>query len=193
MGNRCYVILISSFLFLISCDNNYTPKPKGYYRIDLPEKSYKEFFVDSCPYKFHYPTYTVISNHKSPKNESCWYDIVYPKYNAQIHLSYKNVDDGFGLDTLMEDSRSFVYKHTVKADAIDEILINTKNDVHGIIYEIGGNTASSIQFFVTDSTTHFLRGAFYFKMEPNVDSLAPVISFIREDLLHLINTLEWVE
>lgn len=186
----CYPCLLFIFI-LSSCNNDYMPKPRAYHRFDFPEKSYKTFNTDSCPYKFNYPSYTKTIVHKSPANEKCWYDIIYLSYNAQIHISYKSISNEFGLDTLIEDSRSFVYKHSVKADAIDEIKIQTQNNAHGIIYEIGGNTASSIQFFVTDSSKHFLRGAFYFKMEPNVDSLAPVIDFIREDILYLINSLEW--
>ncbi len=122
--------------------------------------------------------------------EPYWYNILFPSLNATIYLSYKPVHHN--LQKFIEDSRTLVYKHTIKAEAINESLIrNDSSDVYGIFYDLKGNTASSLQFFVTDSTAHFLRGSLYFNAEPNKDSLAPVIRFIRQDVEHLINTLHW--
>jgi len=175
------------FLFLLACGNNYTPKPRGYFRIDLPLKDYKQY-TSSCPYTFEYPAYTVVVT--TNKDEPCWLNIYYPKLDATIHLSYKEVEGNLSL--LLEDTRTFVYKHTIKADAIEENLYsNAGKDVHGILYEIKGNAASAIQFYITDSTKHFIRGALYFNALPNKDSLAPVIEFVHQDILHLIETTEW--
>jgi gliding motility-associated lipoprotein GldD len=113
-----------------------------------------------------------------------------PAFNGTIYLSYKKINQN--LPDLIEDSRNLAYKHSIKADAIDESLIrDPERNVYGIIYDLKGNTASSIQFFVSDSTNHFLRGSLYFNTQPDKDSLAPVIRFVREDVIHLINTIKW--
>ena len=93
---------------------------------------------------------------------------------------------------LINDAHTFVGKHVVKADAITQTRYeDSSSSVYGILFDIKGNTASSVQFFVTDSILHFLRGALYFNTEPNKDSLAPVIDFIREDIVHLIESMHW--
>jgi len=85
-----------------------------------------------------------------------------------------------------------VKNHINKADAINEqIFSDAENSVYGILYDLKGNTASAVQFYATDSIKHYLRGSLYFSAEPNADSLAPVIDFFREDILHLIETLRW--
>ena len=160
-------------------------------RIDFPDKEY-QVYSEECPYQFQYPVYGVIEKDNSRLSEDCWINIVFAEYNGKIHITYKPVNDN--LATYLEDSRTFVYKHTIKAEAIDEHLyVFTDKKVYGILYDIKGNTASSVQFFLTDSTKHFLRGSLYFNVEPNKDSLAPVINFFREDIIHLIETFEWKE
>ncbi|MFP4621285.1 MAG: gliding motility lipoprotein GldD, partial [Bacteroidales bacterium] len=114
----------------------------------------------------------------------------YPRFNGDIHISYKSMEDSF--KTYVEDARELAYKHTIKAEAIQEERYTDKErNVYGIFYNLEGNVASPVQFFVTDSTKHFLRGSLYFRTEPNQDSLAPVIQFVKKDIRHLIETLEW--
>jgi len=192
MRNRNHDILFTitaCLLFLISsCGNNNVPKPRGHFRIDLPEKNYTRF--DSvCPFTFEYPVYSVIR--KEPgMDEFCWFNIEFPDYKGKVHLSYMEVQNNLGL--LTDDAHKLAYKHSVKADAIEEKLwINEEKNVYGIIYLISGDAASSVQFFVTDSLSHYLRGSLYFDVQPDKDSLAPVISFFRDDIVHLIETLEW--
>jgi len=116
--------------------------------------------------------------------------ISFPDYKAKIHLSYKDISGN--LNQLTEDARTLAYKHTYKADAIDEqVFINPEQKVYGILYDIKGNSASSIQFYVTDSSKHYLRGALYFRCQPNKDSLAPAIEYFTADVVHLIETLRW--
>lgn len=181
--------IIISITLIVGCSSSETPKPRGYFRIDFPNKSYR--LLDSIyPYKFMYPAYTKIVDDKSWNAEKYWINIDYPGYNARIHISYK--DASGKLDSLFEDSRKLTYKHVLKADAINEkVFSNPKSRVYGIMYSIKGNAASSWQFMVTDSSKHFLRGALYFAVTPNKDSLAPAIDFIAEDMIHLIETLEW--
>lgn len=173
----------------ISCNRNNTPKPRGYFRIDLPEKKYEKS-PEILPYSFELPTKCLLVNNRKAEEELYWINIEYPQYKATIHLSYKTINGN--LEQLINDSRGFVYKHTIKADAISEnVFINEENRVFGIKYEIKGDAASNTQFFLTDSTKNFVRGALYFNVTPNKDSLAPVLSYINEDITHMIETFEW--
>ena len=127
----------------------------------------------------------------STDSEKYWIDIDFPRFKGKIYLSYKEVNDN--LFSYLEDSRNLAIKHIPKANAINELLfINEASRVYGLVYEIkGSGAASPYQFYVTDSTQHFVRGSLYFYVTPNNDSLAPVIDFIHEDIEHLINTFEW--
>lgn len=172
-----------------SCDQDYVPKPRGYFRIDVPEKNYSRFIPADCPFSFEIPQYAKMVYDTNSLTEPCWMYIKFPRFNGEIFLSYKPVNNN--LNRYIEDAHTMVYKHTVKADAINEIRIRTPNNVYGMFFEIGGNAASSFQFFVTDSIHNYLRGALYFNVPPNNDSISPVLSFIKEDIRHMISTLEW--
>ena len=182
-----------AFIFLLillssSCRENYTPKPAGYVKIDFPEKKYR-LYGSNPAFSFEYPQYAVIHDSSSKKKEG-WLNMEIPSLNGTIYLSYSKLNKD--LNTYVEDSRSLAYKHTIKATSIDELLIRyPENSVYGIFYDIKGNTATSIQFFLTDSVNHFLRGSLYFYTQPNQDSLAPVISFVRKDIEHMIETFRW--
>ncbi len=186
-------ILILILVLLAACGNNdYTPKPRGYYRIDLPEHQYQKFDT-TFPFSFEYPVYAKVRTEGPDLNKKYWFNLTYPDYNGTVYFSYKQVDDNLG--KLINDSHEFVDKHIPKASAIDErIITDRKRDVFGISWEISGSGAASpYQFVLTDSTTHFLRGSLYFRNEPNNDSLAPVINFVKKDLHHFIKTLKWKE
>ena len=172
-----------------SCSHDYVPKPAGFVRIDLPEKKYKQYTGD-LPYSFEYPEYCRIEADEENNAEPFWINIVFPSLKGKIHISYKKINGN--LFTLTEDCRTLAYKHTIKAEAIDDHTIQMKDKkVYGMLYDIHGNVASSVQFFLTDSTRNFLRGSLYFNTQPNKDSLAPVIDFCREDILHFIETFIW--
>ncbi|MDZ7742430.1 MAG: gliding motility lipoprotein GldD [Bacteroidota bacterium] len=178
-------------VFLItSCKNDYTPKPMAYFRIDLPEKEYQQLDT-TFPYMFEYPLYSVINPDRHSPEEENWINIDFPDYRASIHISYKEV--GNNLTKYLEDSRTMVMKHMPKASSIkDQMIYRPEEKIYGLKYKIEGlGAASPYQFFVTDSAKHFIRGALYFNVKPNNDSLAPVIDFIREDIDHIIQTLEW--
>lgn len=179
-------VLYLGLMGLVSCQH-YTPKPRSYFRIHLADKTYQR--SDSTrAYSFEYPK-NIAYIQKNSKDTS-WFDVVYPTYNARIYFSYKEINNNF--QEIAEDSRNFVYKHAFKADAIVENqYYDSAKNVYGILYEIKGNTASSVQFLATDSTQHFLRGALYFNNHPNKDSLAPVISYISDDIRHIMETLRW--
>jgi gliding motility-associated lipoprotein GldD len=184
-----YIVILAALCFSFGCRERAIPKPKGYFRIDLPEKKYRSYDT-ICPFSFEYPVYGKINYNLGKNSEPCWFNIEFPRFRAVMHFSYKTVNKN--LDLMLKESYDYAYSHSVKADAITELpWQNTEHKVYGILYDIKGNTASSIQFFVTDSTRNFLRGALYFSAEPNSDSLAPVISFFREDIIHLIESFKW--
>ena len=187
--NYLQLIVLALVSLSSSCSENTIPKPRGYFRITFPEKEYTRYESD-CPYTFEYPVYAKVVQDKEPNAEPCWINIDFPTMKGKIHVSYKSIKNNF--DVIEEDSRNLAYKHTIKADAINEKLyMKPEKKIYGIYYEIKGNAASSIQFFVTDSTEHFLRGSLYFNVTPNKDSLAPVIDFISVDIQHLMETFEW--
>ncbi len=177
-----------AFLFF-SCKENYYPKPHGYLRTDFPEKKYR-LFDTTYPYSFEIPLYSSIVKDKRDNAQKYWSDWVFPEFNATIFLSYKNIENN--LEVYEEDTRELAYKHSIKADAIEtNIWENKEANVYGILYDIKGNVASQMQFYLTDSTRHFIRGAFYFNNVPNKDSLAPVLKFLREDVNKMFETFTW--
>jgi len=183
------VWLFVLIIFCVACNSDYLPKPRGYFRIDFPEKKYTNY--DSlCPFTFSYPVYAMFENSEDSLTDPCSFNIVFPKLNAKIYMTYKTGKEN--IPGYIEDCHKFVYKHTIKADAINEKLyIDSLKKMYGVLYEIKGNAASSLQFFMTDSVSHFLRGSLYFNTIPNKDSLLPVIRFLQEDIIRLIETLEW--
>lgn len=169
----------------------YSPKPRGYFRINLPPKSYQPY-TGHCPYTFYYPTYSQIVNDSTRNAKPCWVNIVFPQFNGRIHVSYQAIKSQKNFNDLVEDARTFAFKHTIKATSIDETKIAYPDrKVYGVYYTIDGNTASSAQFFLTDSIHHYLRAALYFQEEPRLDSIAPVLSFIKEDIEMMIKTFKW--
>jgi gliding motility-associated lipoprotein GldD len=179
-------------LFISSCKESFTPKPKSYPRIDYPDRSYQKYSGD-CPYTFDYPVYAILEAEGDPDSSPCWFNIVYKPFNARLHLSYKSIRSQSDLSVYAEDAHNLVYKHTVKAEEINESLIKTNNKVYGMLYELEGNTATALEFFVTDSSTHYLRGALYFKTRINRDSLDPMIDFLKVDVKKMIETMKWKE
>jgi gliding motility-associated lipoprotein GldD len=186
------VIIIGTLLlsmYIVSCKDNYTPKPRSYFRIDFPEKKYVPYHQKGCNYSFEVPVYARVVPFVGSA-EPCWINIEFPGYKGILHITYKPIKDNLG--TYLEDIRTLAYKHSIKADDIIERPFSfPERNVNGILYDIKGNTASSLSFFVTDSTKNFLSGALYFNVIPNKDSLAPVIQFFSADIEHLIETLYW--
>jgi len=183
-------LIIISLLLMISCNETPAPKPRGYFRINLPEHQYR--LLDSTlPYSFEYPVYARITRDIHAPGETNWINVDFPRFKGRLHLSYKTVNNNLG--TFTEDAHSLVIKHIPKASAIEEVRIqDSERNVFGLVYDIKGTgAASTYQFYVTDSTTHFLRGALYFSVLPNNDSLAPVIDFIKTDIQHLLETIRW--
>ena len=181
------VFSVWSFTSCESDEEAFLPKPKAFLRIDFPEKDYKVY--DSiCPFKFEMPVYSRIENEKTP----CWINLVYPRFKAKLHMSYHSLNGD--LPNYLEDAYELASKHQIKASGLEEqVVLRDSAKVYGLIYNFQGNTATSMQFYLTDSTKHFFRGSLYFNCPPNVDSLKLVINFLRKDVLKLIQTFSWKE
>lgn len=185
MRRIAYILLLAAVL--VGCATHSVPKPYGYYRIALPDTSYVP--VVGYPYSFALSGNAELVPINRP-GEQYWVNIHYPTLDVDIHCSYKPVRAN--LRALTDDAIEFVYKHASHASAIPEReFVNDEARVYGVFFELEGNTASPYQFFLTDSTNHFFRGAVYCNCRPNADSLAPVYDYIRTDILHLIETFQW--
>jgi len=168
-----------------------TPKPKGYFRINFPAKKYVTYHSDA-PFSFEYPTYAKMVKDTEASAQPFWNNLDFPQFNGRLHLTYHGVFSEQNYNKMTEAAHALAMKHTVKASAIDQRLINYPDKkVYGIYYEIQGNTASSVQFFLTDSAKHYFRGALYFNEVPKYDSIQPIIKFIKKDIDRMIETFKW--
>jgi gliding motility-associated lipoprotein GldD len=182
-----FLLPVISLLFLIGCSEDYQPKPEGYFRIGVPTSIY-EPLVTGCPYTFNKNTQAIWV----AKN-NCWGDLKYPSIRATVQFTYKQIENDNDLQNVLKEAQDLAYKHTVAAQGIGEKLYtNPDKNMHGILYNMQGNAASSTQFFVTDSASHFLRGVLYFYSTPNADSLKPVNEFMQAEMVQLIESIEWV-
>jgi gliding motility-associated lipoprotein GldD len=177
-----------------SCNSPFTPKPRGYFKIQFPERKYQLFDQPGYPYAFEYPVYSNVLKDSTFFGEATenpwWVNIDFPQFHGKIYISYKEIGAN-KFDKLLNDAFNLTNKHSQKAYSIDDSLIITPNNVTGMFFKIGGDVATSYQFFLTDSVRHFLRGALYFEASPNQDSIGMVNDFVAEDMRHLINTFRW--
>jgi len=214
--SRTTISVLFCIMFVIaasSCNSSYTPRPRGFFKIDFPAHAYQVFDKPGFPYRFEYPVYAKIVQDSTffdeqPENPY-WLNIEFPQFQGKIYVSYIEIGgksrfkvrdikgkyvDSIGtntFDNLIKSSYALTYKHSYKASSIEDSLFTTPNKVDGIYFKIGGNAATANQFLVTDSVKHFLRGALYFDATPNADSLGIVNRFLQQDMKHLINTLTW--
>ncbi len=188
--STCSLSLLLVLVLLSACRKEQTtPKPRGYYRITFPQKAYHQLNKE-LPYNFSIPDYAVVTPDLMNPGQKDWITIEIPGNHAQIHISYKKINRN--LSQLVEESRSLVDKHIQKASAIDEQnFIYPSKKTFGTLFTIKGNVASPVQFYLTDSVRHFLRGALYIKEIPNYDSLRPVMQFLSQDVIRMIETTEW--
>jgi gliding motility-associated lipoprotein GldD len=189
-----YLPLVVLFVSVVACNSTYTPKRKGYFKIDFPKHEYKVFDQPGYPYTFEYPVYSNIIKDTTffedkPENPY-WINIEIPRFGGKIYISYKEVGKS-DLTKLVNDAYNMTYKHSTRATEIVDSTMHTATGVSGVFFSVGGNAATAKQFFVTDSVKHFLRGALYFDASPNEDSLGVVNNFLQDDMKHLINTFRW--
>lgn len=187
-----FILLSFCIISLTSCSHHneqIAPKPKGYFRIDLPQASYVH--LDTIlPFSMDISTYA--EARITPKDsDKIWLDLAYPQFNAELKMTYFPVHNNMR-DRMIQE-QEMIHFHYVKADDVEYSIISDPDSrMLGQIYDIkGADVATPFQFWVSDSTHHFLRGSLYFNFPPNNDSIQPVIDFLRNDLLQMVNTLEW--
>lgn len=187
------LLLLIPLSLLLSCSEDYLPKPKGYNRIDIPEHAYQELDQE-LPYQFEYSVHSLVEPDTFNLQEKTWINLNYHTLGARVHFTYKPVlENEENLRHYLNDALSLTSKHQIKAYGIDESVLRTPQGYTGLVAELVGEVPTQFQFFVTDSTSNFLRGALYFNTAVKNDSLAPIIEYIKVDMMHLINTLEFVE
>lgn len=186
-------LILLPLLFMITlsgCDQDYIPKPRGYFRIEMPDKKYVEYNEPSCPFSFDIPSYAQVVPDPSPQAEACWVNVEFTPFKGTLYLSYKELEKN--LPKLIEDSRNLSMKHISKASGIEEeILTDPISKKYGTIFHVKGSAASALQFYLTDSTKNFVRASLYFYAPPNPDSLAPVLNFVEQDIRHLLESFRW--
>lgn len=192
--------LFGCILFIFSgCQEvSFTPKPRAYPKIEYPERVYLPFDEDYCAFTFQYPAYTQVQKDSlffdGAPLHPCWFDLYYPAFDSRIYFTYYPIGDGKSFEELKTDAFELADWHNKKANYIDEYLIDRpEQDVYGFAFNIDGPAASPFQFYLTDSTKNFLRGSVYFNTKTQTDSLAPLIEFVKEDALKVIETLKWTE
>jgi len=188
---KIYLYLAVGAGLLAACQSDYVPKPKGYNRIDLSPHAYTEL-PDTLPYFFEYSKQAELLPDTSYNAERYWLNVYYPEHQANVQLTYKDLNnDQQRLETLLDDSYQLTANHQIKAASIQERIIGTPSGKRALVAELSGEVPSQFQFYITDSTQHFLRGALYFRTATKNDSLAPVIEYIKIDMVHMLNTLRW--
>src|ERR1700748_122875 len=181
---RYFAFLGLICLLFTACGGNpdYSPKPRGYFRIVFPKKEYQTYNA-GCPFTFDYPRYAVVVPDSDKDAKPCWLNVRFPQFNGTLHLSYEHINSKGDFNKLIEEAHKFAFKHTVKATSIDEATIAyPERKLYGLYYTIDGNAASSAQFYLTDSTKNYLRCSLYFYNEPRLDSIQPVLTFIKKDM-----------
>jgi gliding motility-associated lipoprotein GldD len=203
-----------TFCFLHNaCNSTYTSKKTGYYKIDFPERKYTLFQKEGFPYSFEYPVYAQVVKDSTYFDQDMqnpyWINLDFPELGGRIFLSYKAIGgkstykvkqpdgsykDSLGtnvFDLMVNDAFKLTSKNETVATSIKDSLFHTKNGITGVFFRVGGNAATAKQFFMSDTTKNFFRGALYFDVTPNADSLRPVVDFLQQDIDHLINTFKW--
>nr|WP_310558324.1 gliding motility lipoprotein GldD [Flavobacterium sp.] len=177
-------IIIIILVSIVSCKDAVLPKPSSYLRLDYPEAEYANF-ESKCPFTFEMNSEAVIKGEKD-----CGFTITYPKMKATIYLTYKPVNND--IEKLLSDAQKLTYEHVIKADDIlEQPYLNPSKKVYGMFYQVDGNAATNSQFYVTDSTKHFVTGSVYFYAKPNFDSIMPAASYVKNDMQRLMETLKW--
>lgn len=193
-----FLLIVASGLLISACSEteNPTPKPHAWPRIEYPKRAaLQEFDHHFCNFSFQYANYIAFEQDSTFFDEKakdpCWFNLTWPMFNAKLHCSYYPISAANRFDELVADAFDLAGKHNVKADFIDELPIRMPNGVSGMVFDIQGPAASPFQFYLTDSTNHFIRGALYFNTKTSPDSLAPVYNFVKTDITQLINSFNW--
>lgn len=181
--NITVLIFITIFSF-IACKEDATPKPSAQLRLEYKTPVYIPL-ESICDFGFDYNSESNLTI-----KEGCNLVLDYPKMKASVYISYKSINEN--IETLLRDAQKLTYEHVIKADdIIEQPFVNSKDKVFGMFYQVGGNAATNAQFYVTDSTKHFLTGSMYFYAKPNFDSIFPAAHYLKNDMQLIMETLYW--
>ena len=184
MKNKFFIIIIVLLSFS-SCDDNSYPRPRGNVRLEYPEAKYQLLDDSRINFTFEKSEYSKVI-FKNPD----WIDLVYPKMRATVHLTNKKL--GNDPDELIKEIQELTYKHTIKASGIFENpYSNEYRSTEGMLYELSGDAASNIQFYIKNKNNDILSGSLYFFVAPNSDSIAPAVSYIKKDIIVLMESVDW--
>lgn len=198
MRNSAFLLFLSVCLLFTACGETLSiPKPRSFPRVIFPERSYTDFDIDYCSFSFQHPDYVEFRQKELFFDETpahpCWFDLEIPDLNGAIHFTYYPLNSFEEWEERRDEGFSMVGIHNKRASYIDEIRLDRGPEVGGMVFDIAGEAASPFQFFVTDSTSHFVRGALYFNTQARPDSLAPVVEFVKEDIYRMLETFSWTD
>lgn len=188
-----FVLLLGVCFGSCGDDERSVPKPKTYFRLDVPSPTFQKFDTLGFPFMFQYPNYGIVERTEGKFNHKNWFNLNFPDYGCKLYVSFMNLTTKTTLGNLINDSYNFTKEHDkFSSGVVERAYSNKETKVYGYVFEIkGSQVASPYQFYITDSTRYFLRGALYFDIKPNNDSLAPIIQRVTKDLDYLISTFEW--
>ena len=185
------ILKVLLLLFSFSCKESYRPRDRAYPRFDLPEPNYR-LYDENHPFRFEVSDQAIVYNDSDRLTEPHWVNIKYPALSAEVQLTYKSLNQDMRLlNEHVEDARKLINKHNIKAYGIEESKIRTAAGQNAVVFSLTGQVPTQFQYYTTDSSRHFLRGALYFRIATANDSLAPAIRYISKDMIHLLNTLQW--
>lgn len=187
LGTWALIMAVALTLGTGCRDAEPVPRPPGYFRIALHDTTFRQVELP-CPMSVGVSRSAVLEPVRDFAPDSCWFNLVYPQYKARVHCTYAG---GVDLEPVVEDAFKLAYEHEIKADAIEVRRRDYETGGSAITWRIAGNAASPLQFLCTDGADQFLRGALYFEVRPNGDSLRPVVARLDADIEHLMANLTW--
>jgi len=197
MQRYCFLVFIVSILCSCGDEQSFIPKPRAYPKVEYPTKAYQIFDKDYCNMSFEFPVYANVERDTSffedkPSNP-CWFNLLIPQFNCYLYCTYSKINNSGEFSKLIDDAFVLAYEHDKKANFIEDALITNENGLGGIEFSLSGPAATPYQFFITDTTSNFLRASLYFKTKVQPDSLKPIIDFVKMDMKNLIRTFKFNE
>ncbi len=183
MKFKSYIAIWVLGVLFVACKEEVLPKPNAKLRLEYSKPVLTELVTDHFRFEYNKSAKVKIKN-------STALTLKYPEMKGEIFINYRNVDNN--IEKLLSDAQKLSYEHSVKADGIlEQPFVSEAHKVYGMFYEVTGNAASQAQFYVTDSTEHFLTGSLYFLTKPNYDSIYPAAAYLQNDIRGIMETLRW--
>ena len=186
--NKIISLLVVFSILLCTCSDSNLPKQTAFLRIDFPEPKYLAFKETNHLFDFYYNASAVEIKTKNSKQLS----LLYPKINFSIDLSIQKLNKPKDLEDNFSDFYLLLDTHSKKSNGVFVREYEDLNKrIFSQIYEISGGVASPIQFYITDSTSNFIKGSLNLNFKSNYDSIFPSIQYVKKDVLILVESLNW--